>query len=535
MMKSGVLFARLWAAGKQQPLSFISLAMDRMRKVLRLRELKFRHGYFLFLLPLFFVFHGYNEYYGKIKVGEALLLVLQYELVLGAVVLLFFFIFRSLGKAALLSFVLGCFYFFFGSAHDWLKDTIPGTVLVKYSFILPSVLLTFIGLFFYLNKTGHSLHRPVKYLNILFFCLVGMEVAIVFSKELPHQDIVRRASIENPIKNALRPCDTCLKEDIHLIVLDEYAGATQLKEVFRFDNRPFADSLRARGFRVIDNTTSNYNFSPISIASMFSLDYLPGIGHWPDYELVDIGSSIINTNVFMDFLTRQDYEINNISIFDVQHIPAYKKEFVYGARLIYGHTFWNRLKSDLGYHLITTLKWQRSINENISNLEKEASKNIDRMQETLKKVAGNRTGRPQFYYTHLMMPHQPFVLDKNGHSVGMAYYLDPDRTRGFKRGYLEYLQYCNKKVQDFIDTLIKKSPRPPVIILMSDHGFRHSTVEEKYHFMTLNAIFFPDERYDGFYDGMSNVNQLRVLLNNRFYQQLPVLKDTSFFLGWPDM
>jgi hypothetical protein len=509
--------------------------MDKMRKVLRLPPLQFQHEYFLFLLPLFFVFHGYNEYYGKVTIIDGWLLLLEYLATISAVALLFFLLYGSFRKAALYTTALFCFHFFFGASHDWLKEAWPGSFVARYSFILPSVLLVFVLLYRYLKRSCRLFGRTVKYLNVLFLCLLFAESVSAFFKETPHQDIVRQATIDNRIAPLLSVCDTCVKEDIHLIVLDEYAGAEQLKDVFGFDNRPFADTLRARGFRVLEGARSNYNYSPISMASMLSLDYLSGLGKWPHYVLMDIANPIIEQNVFTDFLSRQGYVVNNISIFDLEAEPAYEHHFKPGGRVIRNHTFLNRLVNDLGYHLLTTLSWKWAINSVAEGMEKEAAKNTHRIDTVLQRVKQNGGKQAQFYYTHLMMPHQPFVLDRNGNSVGFSYYLDPDRTRGFKRGYLEYLQYANKKVVSFIDTLVKISPRPPIILLMGDHGFRHPTVPERYHLMTLNAVYFPDGRYDGYYNGLTHVNQLRLLLNNRFGQRLPLAKDSTAFLGWPGM
>lgn len=506
-----------------------------MRKVLRWPHLEFRKEYFLFLLPLFFIFHGYNEYYGKIPVRAALWLLVQYEVMLVVMALVFFLLFRSFRKAALFSFLLGCYYFFYGAGHDWLKEVLPGTLVVKYSFILPATLLAFAGLFLYLKKARWSFERGVAYLNLLFLCLLGIEVIKVFNQQLPHQDIVKAATVDNKVAPLLKPCDTCDREDIHLIVLDEYAGATPLKEVFRFDNTPFADSLRARGFRVIEGASSNYNYTSISIASMLSLDYLPGLGKWPAYELIDVGNAIVEQNVFVDYLISQGYEINNVSVFDLKELPPYKSEFKSGISLITDHSFPRRLQKDIGYHLITTFKSEIALRDLVRGLEKEVAENGHRMDTLLNRVKNKRSTRPQFYYTHLMMPHQPFVLDRNGKSVGFSYYLDPDRDRGFKRGYLENLQYCNKRVVAFVDSLVRVSPRPPVIILMGDHGFRHPSIAPKYQFMTINAVLFPDRRYEGYYDGQSIVNQMRVLLNNRFGQKLSLLKDSTVFLGWEGM
>jgi hypothetical protein len=500
----------------------------------RIPVLQFRHEYFIILLPLFFVLHGFNEYAGKIPALKALQLFGLYGLLVASTSLVFFFLFRSFRKAALFTFGAGCFYFFYGSFHDWLKNLLPGTLVVKYSVLLPLALIGFAGLYILIKKSGSSFSRFVYYLNLLFLCLVGVEVVVAVTMKPPHQQLVQAATSANPVTAALTPCATCLKEDIHLIVLDEYAGATQLKEVFGFDNTPFYNVLRARGFRVIENARSNYNYTPVSLASMFSLDYLQGLQKWPEFELIHIGKRIMKENIFVDFLISQGYDINNISIFDLRGQAAYKDEFKSGTSQLTDHTFWNRLKKDLGYHMVTTLKSEVATRKVIEGMEKDAYENLKRMDTLLKRVE-NRRSQPQFYYTHLMMPHVPYVLDRNGRSVGMAYYSDPDRDKGIKRGYLEYLRYTNKQVQALVDTLIKRSAKPPVIILMGDHGFRDHTVPPKYHFMTLHAVYVPDGQYNGYNDGLTNVNQLRLLLNNRLGQKLPLLKDSTTFLGWPGM
>ena len=67
---------------------------------------------------------------------------------------------------------------------------------------------------------------------------------------------------------------------------------------------------------------------------------------------------------------------------------------------------------------------------------------------------------------------------------------------------------------------------------MSDHGSRlfDEPEEKKYQFATINAIYMPDKNYTQFYDGISNVNELRVLLNTVFHQNIPLLEDKSFYL-----
>ncbi|HYE54213.1 MAG TPA: hypothetical protein VD996_05190, partial [Chitinophagaceae bacterium] len=65
-----------------------------------------------------------------------------------------------------------------------------------------------------------------------------------------------------------------------------------------------------------------------------------------------------------------------------------------------------------------------------------------------------------------------------------------------------------------------------VILLMGDHGYKHS--KDKGRYQTLNAVYLPSKNYSGWYEGMTHVNQFRVLFNAVFDQRLPLLKDSLY-------
>lgn len=505
--------------------------MDSMRKVLRLPPFQFRNEYFLFLLPLFFVFHGFGEYYGMITLRDGLLLVGKYMLLILAVTFLLSLLFRAFLKGALFSFVFFCFFFFFGAAHDWLRDHAPVDLFIRYTFIIPFSLLAFVGLGLYLERTGRTFHRVTIYLNTLLGVLLLVEAGGLLLKKPAGEDIIYEATVANPVVTELIRCDTCPSNDIHLIIVDEYAGEKELEEVLHFDNKPFFDTLEAKGFRVLKKTQSNYNYTEISTASLLSLNYIKGLDHRSDNELYHIGSSIIRQNVFTRFLRGQGYAIHNFSIFDVDSLPAYNPHFHPRISLVTGNTFGARVSKDIGFHLAYTLKLHFILNRMTRTLEKEAAMNSRIMESVIRRVAASDTTRPHFYYTHLLLPHEPFFFTSDGIFTGLKEHMYPGSPEEKKKTYIEYLQYANKKLLSFIDALLKTAKRPPIIILMSDHGYRGLTIKPVYHFSSLNAIYFPDQQYDGFYDCQTSVNQLRVLLNQRFHQKLPLLKDSIIFLG----
>jgi hypothetical protein len=148
-------------------------------------------------------------------------------------------------------------------------------------------------------------------------------------------------------------CDTCDKPDIYFIVADEYAGDQELKEIFHFDNSKFLDRLRQLGFKVLKNTTSNYNFTPYSIASTLNMKYLS----LRDSLMTNNGLlpyDYINRNKLVPFLNATGYKTYNYSTFALNNEPPPVDQALIPtkAQIIYSQTFFYRLRRDLGYHTV---------------------------------------------------------------------------------------------------------------------------------------------------------------------------------------
>ncbi|MBM3417073.1 MAG: hypothetical protein FJY20_11695 [Bacteroidetes bacterium] len=128
------------------------------------------------------------------------------------------------------------------------------------------------------------------------------------------------------------------------------------------------------------------------------------------------------------------------------------------------------------------------------------------------------------------MPHYPYYFDSTG-SPTPLYKLTKEFAYDRKAA-ISYILYANNKYLELVDTILAHSARPPVILLISDHGFGEikEDKDKKTMFLNLNAIFFPGRDYSGVYPGISNVNLFRLVLNKHFGQQLPLLKDSTIYL-----
>jgi hypothetical protein len=438
------------------------------------------------------------------------------------IVFLFWILYRNLLKAALATFFIMACNFFFGSIYDFLKGQFGQSFLTKFSFILPVMLILVIILILYLKKSKRTFLLAAKYLNILLLLLIVIDAATLLLKVINNKG----HHVED-LSGKFRNCDTCAKPDIYLLIADEYAGKKELQELFSFDNSPFENELQTRGFHIINNSESNYNATVYSMASLLNMDYIKN-SNKPDivnHQDMLMCRGLIKSNNLVSFLQQNGYEIYNYSFFDLADKKKTVRNFFYPTNrsLLTYQTFIDRFIHTFGTRFVSKQK--------IIDVKKNDLYNNSKIDSLTRNIVLAKNTQPKFVYTHLNLPHHPYFFDSSGVEISVNKLTDEFTMD--RKAYTEYLQYSNKKLLALVDFIQKKSSRPPVIILMGDHGFRQLTgdVDKKYWFMNLNAIFFPNANYTGFYDGMSNVNQFRVTLNTVFGQKLPILKDSTSFLA----
>lgn len=489
--------------------------------MLKLKSLFQPKSAFLYLLAVFFVVHGFTTNYPSVPISDAIKLIIEYLLISLILAIPFLFIFKSSQNAVLFVFFLLLVQFFFGPLHDLLKNIFPHSFFSKYSFILPLFLIITSILFIFLLKSNKQFKRGVRYFTLTLILLIIVEGFLLFVKIFNHSEA--RITGDN-----FKPCNDCKTPNIYLIIADEYAGQEELKTIFSFNNSTFENELRKRNFYVVKKAMSNYNYTPYSMASIFSMNYLKGITDKSnDIDNRNISYQIINQNDLTNSLKNLGYNFVNLSLFDFAGKASMINDnefYSTRAKLITSQTLTGRIKKDLWYNTITRFHFtwvEKSYQDQlIRNLEKQYNATLTAAEE--------KTQQPKFVYTHFIMPHYPYLFDKNGRKIAFKESMQDGR----KDLYLEYLQYCNKQCLTLIDSILKKDADKPIIILMSDHGFTKygPSVDPSYNFKNIINIYFPDGNYTGFPNSLSNVNLFRVVLNTKFKQQLPLLKDSTIFL-----
>lgn len=473
---------------------------------------------------LFFVLHGYAEYGRFISFG--LVVWLLVKLIAGGLVLfgLGSWLFRSKRKAGLFTSLFFIMLLFFGVFQDTFEGLPLLHKLSPRKILAPVCLLVLLLVFFLLRRTKWPLNRPVLFINVLLVVYMLIDIGTIVRHTVAPPDWYPQ-----PLPAQLTACDTCTKPPVYLIILDEYMGSYGLQQYFAYNNQLFEDSLQQQGFRVLQNTRSNYPYTVYSMFSTLNMKYLAiGNVHKREHDAYRMSVTGIKFNPVCDYLSSLGYAIFNHSPFELkQQQSAYHSILLAdNINLLTSQTIWSRLAPDVPNRLAKA-GLAPSL---VQRIEDDFWRDNERMlQETLDKAA--QPGRvPAFHYVHVMMPHNPYLMDSTGRRT-MPYALRKLITpQEAGNDYLQYLVYTNRRILRFIRELQQLEKGKAVILLMSDHGSRGTQhKDKKLMYYNLNAVYLPNGNYTGWYDGMTNVNQFRVLFNTLFHQRLPLLKDSIVY------
>jgi hypothetical protein len=135
---------------------------------------------------------------------------------------------------------------------------------------------------------------------------------------------------------------------------------------------------------------------------------------------------------------------------------------------------------------------------------------------------------PKFAYVHLFIPHAPFVYGPDGEIETDPGYYSGDRagatTEAYQlKGYVNQVQYIDKRIVPILQTVISKSKNPPIIILMGDHG-----LENLNRRTDLLAYYLPKNGNAKLYPNISPVNSFRLIFDEYFGANYPLLPDITY-------
>lgn len=485
----------------------------------------------IFLLPAFFMLHNYLNLATIVpqKYFIKNFLVLTASLV--TVFLLLRFYYKDNSKAGFLTTFLGVLFLFFGQIKDFMFSVPLLALISSYKILLPLLLLISV-LCIYKTKRVKSLARLTVFLNILFTIYIIIEL-FNLSK------INKSSNHHNPEFDFLT---TGISSDslpsIYYIVLDGYPSSSFLKEKLKIDANTLDTNLINRNFFIAKKSNSSYNYTAFSIASIFTMSYLPWIKNISYNRPEDYNKAVLlikNAPLF-GWLQKNGYTINNYSFFDIGDKKSFTdKKFFYviSPDIVFRNTLWNKIKWEVLPTLFPSFLNKLYKEQVIDASSKVANyKNYDSSVYSLLIKETASIGNNRFFtYAHFEMPHSPYLYDSSGKGYSVAELYESDKIKR-REMYINYISYVNKKITIAIDSIFSNCYPPPIIILQSDHGCREgeiATTQEDY-FRNYSAFYFPDKDYSMLSDSINNTNTFRVISNKFFKQKLPLLKDTTFYL-----
>jgi hypothetical protein len=283
---------------------------------------------------------------------------------------------------------------------------------------------------------------------------------------------IGRATAARPTVEVKPPETT--PPDIVVVLLDGYPRTDVLKRRLGVDNGDFLDALADRGFDVATRSHSNYVFTQLTLPSMFQMRYLDQIdGLRPligtNYPFHAVLRDVTTSGLAFTALRSAGYEI-------VTAPPGWEHVTMRAAAdriLEMGEmTDLERSLLEQTWLLdIVTLVKPDALTGQLRDRLVHAFDHLDAF-------AGEQRDRPAFLFVHVPAPHLPLLVNEAGETLPLpARALGARDPAGLHMTRAEYsatwageLAYLQKRILRAIDALQARAD-PPVIVVMSDHGY----------------------------------------------------------------
>jgi hypothetical protein len=169
----------------------------------------------------------------------------------------------------------------------------------------------------------------------------------------------------------------------------------------------------------------------------------------------------------------------------------------------------------------------------------------------------NEAKPPYMLYEHVLAPHPPFVIDRDGNTDIRSEYFNtisdanhatgnhPELIQLYRHGYLEKLLYTNKAALKQVSKMIADIEGSKIIIIHGDHGSgaSHNYDSQQFdsclseRFSPFLAVYSDDSKLQKKLaaiaaDEFNLVNLYRVIFDETFGTELGQLKSRSFFVPW---
>ena len=424
---------------------------------------------------------------------------------------------RTPGKRSLLLFLFLLLFHFYGMVYGWIAVLLPddSRPLLSHAvaFVLPG------GLWFFLSRAvvrsagDLRIFNRVLRLAVIFLLAWNVTGILIYhGQSLAGRRWLPRAENAGA---AAKPDRRITRPDIYLFVLDEFASLESALSLFRYDNSRFASRLRQLGFFVAQGSRSRFHLTELAIADILNLGELDA--KKDPYPL-------IRRNAVAAQLKRRGYRIIEFPLEPTMFMEEADQRFDYSPRQIsiFFDDFY-RVLFERSLLRILPDRWRRQ-NPDAARYYRERVLRVFEKLPPLIKSPG-----PKFIYVHLYCPHEPFVFAARGEATEKSRFW----SHADPRFYLEQYIFVSEKIARTAARILQDSPQAPVIVLLSDHGYRGSRGRTKQGrqvprddmFKVFNALYLPGMDPRQIEPELAPRNNFRLIFNHYFALKLPLFKN----------
>jgi hypothetical protein len=316
------------------------------------------------------------------------------------------------------------------------------------------------------------------------------------------------------------------KPDIYYLVFDRY-GDAETAAAFGVNDH-IHDYLAGKGFYVPRASRSNYMKTVLSLASSLNAEYLDDVlrGKEQSADWTPVYQHVFRHRVGA-FLRSQGYSYIHLGswYYPTRQNPQATRNVNYYTTIpravlrLFDSQAFSPVQRAFGPWLDERLQnWYR------------VRRQVDDVVELVAAPG------PKFVFLHVLVPHPPYVFDRDGSFVTKGV----ERQRSFAENYGNQVRAANGMIRHLVDNILEKSATPPVIIVQGDEGpYPPGTGREAFDWRTatdvqllqktgiMNAYYLPGADAARLYPTISPVNTFRVVFNTYFGAGLPLLPDRT--------
>lgn len=456
------------------------------------------HPFLFAIFPIVFLFaHNINQ----VRFADTVFSLIIVVSCSAALLFLLRLFFRSSLKAAVLLSIFWILFFSYGHLYQVATQwRFSGFEVGEHEHLLPFFGLLLIFSSFLIFRTEKKLDNLCRILNVIAVSLVAMSlinIGLYRLKELSADKTVRRD--ESALAAAAAKASGAFP-DIYCIILDEYAGLNQIKQIYNYDNSAFVDRLVKKGFYVAERSRTNMPFSSLSLFELLNM-------RLPRKE--ENLYAMIHENAVVKFLKSQGYQYLHFGSWWSGTIRSRYADFNF-SDWMFESEFFIVLAST---SMLRPLFYSGTLS---------GRGRVLYQFEKLAQVPDMDVGAPKFVFAHIICPHPPFVFGPNGEKLKFK-----DRTDWQNRSlYLGQYIFITKKAEELIEAILSKSRKPPIIVLQSDHGVKKIPgFDVGDNRRIFNAYYLPGFNKRLLYPSITPRNTFRFIFNRYFGTDLDL---------WPD-